>query len=89
MKLMLATLLMMGSVLAFADGSSVSVSPHELRASNGRATAVVSENRLAVIAHRPPSHGGSKVQANKNKNLGIVNKSTIDNSTVGMSVSAR
>ena len=87
MKSILIGIFTLGSSLAIADGSSVSVTPNELRAESNHASAVVRTQELSAKLHRP-SHGGSKVTANENTNLGIVNKSKVNKSTIGMKVHA-
>jgi len=77
--------LILGSTFAMADGSSVSVTPHELRAQTDRASAVVRNDQVSARIHRP-SQGRSKIEVNENTNLGIVNKSDVDGSTIGMSI---
>jgi predicted RNA-binding protein (virulence factor B family) len=88
MKLPFISLWILGSTMLMADGSSVSISSKELRAATDNASAVVRRDRLEARIYQP-SRGGSKVSANKNKNLNVVHKSKIDNSTVGMSISAK
>ncbi len=88
MKLILLGIFILGSAMAMADGSSVSITPRELRATTDNASAVVRRDRIEARIHQP-SRGGSKVTANKNTNLGLVNKSKVEDSTVGISISAK
>jgi len=91
------------TIISLADGSSVSVTPRNLNASTDGSRVSVTPRRLsastdgisgsitrdAMIARIRPASHGSKVTVNKNKNLDIVNKSKIEDSTVGMSIHAK
>ena len=88
MRLKLIGLLILGAIVAsMADGSSVSVTPRKLSASTDRVSGSITRDE--IIARIRPASQGSKVTANKNRNLGIINKSKIKKSTVGMSIRAR
>ncbi len=88
MRLKLIGLLLLGAVVAsVADGSSINITPRKLSASTDGVSGSITRDR--IIARIRPASRGSKVTANKNRNLAIIDKSKIKKSTVGMSVNAR
>jgi len=87
MKSIVLGIFIASSTWLMADGSSISITPREIRASTDQISASIRRDRIEARIGRN-SHGGSKVKVNKNRNLGIVNKSKINASTVGMSIQA-
>jgi len=93
-KKIIVALVSFGFVFAYADGNSVKLnSDRYIKNSSSLKRVQSSKNRYIELRSKKGSkqhghNGGSVVKVNDNINVNLVNKSTLQHSTVGMKVRA-